>query len=118
MGYRKDPHLALCAPHLMAFARWAVMLVFVFHTGPTLFPAGRIGVDIFFVLSGYLITSILLTEQKRTRRSGYHDSRQEAATTADIEARRSYSGGLRVWCWWRGMVSHQESTMARIPGDG
>ncbi|WKV98594.1 acyltransferase [Pseudomonas sp. H22_DOA] len=32
----------------------------IFHGGLTLFPSGYIGVDIFFVISGYLTTSIIM----------------------------------------------------------
>lgn len=41
----------------------AVMLVFVFHAVPSALPGGFIGVDVFFVLSGYLITRILVEER-------------------------------------------------------
>lgn len=41
----------------------AVIPVIFYHAGFTLFSGGYIGVDVFFVISGYLITSIILTEK-------------------------------------------------------
>jgi len=43
----------------------AVLLVLIFHGGLALFPSGFIGVDIFFVISGYLTTSIILSAVSR-----------------------------------------------------
>ena len=49
-------------PALDGVRALAVLAVLVFHAAPQLLPGGFIGVDVFFALSGYLITGILLHE--------------------------------------------------------
>ncbi|MCB2214969.1 MAG: acyltransferase [Desulfobulbaceae bacterium] len=43
----------------------AVLSVFCFHLYPQLLPGGFLGVDVFFVISGYLITLIILRENRQ-----------------------------------------------------
>ena len=44
----------------------AIIAIVVFHTFPNLLPGGFIGVDVFFVISGYLITGLILKAQSAT----------------------------------------------------
>ncbi len=61
----------LTLPHIRALdgARGiAVGLVLAYHFGVPGFPGGFLGVDLFFVLSGFLITTLLVTEARATGR--------------------------------------------------
>jgi peptidoglycan/LPS O-acetylase OafA/YrhL len=60
------------APGLDGVRALAVLAVVVYHLGttgdPRALPGGYLGVDVFFVLSGYLITSLLMVEGWQTGR--------------------------------------------------
>jgi peptidoglycan/LPS O-acetylase OafA/YrhL len=55
-------------PALDGIRAVAVLAVFGYHLGYRWLRGGFLGVDVFFVLSGYLITGLLLTEHQRTGR--------------------------------------------------
>ena len=55
-------------PEIQALRAAAVLLVVVSHLWPAWLPGGFIGVDVFFAISGFLITSLLLREIERTGR--------------------------------------------------
>ncbi|MBV9698011.1 MAG: acyltransferase family protein, partial [Gammaproteobacteria bacterium] len=54
-------------PDIQGLRAIAVSLVVAFHCGLPAVGGGFVGVDVFFVLSGYLITELLVVEQRRTR---------------------------------------------------
>ncbi len=55
----------------------ALIVVLIYHTGFTLFSGGYLGVDVFFVLSGYLITNLVLShfDQKKFSYSDFFERR-------------------------------------------
>jgi peptidoglycan/LPS O-acetylase OafA/YrhL len=54
-------------PDIDGLRAFAVLSVLIFHAFPSALPAGFIGVDIFFVISGYLISGIMFRELSEGR---------------------------------------------------
>lgn len=52
-------------PDIQGLRAIAVLAVIIFHLNPALLPGGFVGVDIFMVISGYLIASILLQKKAK-----------------------------------------------------
>ena len=55
-GYRRD---------IDGLRAVAILSVMAFHAFPTAVPGGFVGVDIFFVISGYLISGIILDDLRK-----------------------------------------------------
>lgn len=47
-------------PQLDGLRAIAVIIVIIFHSQPAWLPGGFVGVDVFFFLSGFLITQIVI----------------------------------------------------------
>lgn len=66
-------HRSTVRPEIQALRAVAVGAVVLHHGWPAVAPAGYMGVDVFFVVSGYLITALLLREVARTGRISLGD---------------------------------------------
>ncbi len=72
MSAAVPPASASYRPDIDGLRAFAVCVVLIFHAFPTLLPGGFIGVDVFFVISGYLITGIVLKGLQQERFSLRH----------------------------------------------
>jgi peptidoglycan/LPS O-acetylase OafA/YrhL len=109
----EEDHGSARAPALDGLRGVAVAGVLLFHAGATGFDGGFLGVSIFFTLSGFLITSLLLVEHESTGRIGLGHFWARRARRILPAALLALAGvalyGLTV------ADAHQAS---RLPGDG
>ncbi len=77
----------------------AILLVILAHSGLAIITGGFIGVDVFFVLSGYLITGLLLRELKQTGRIAFIQfyARRLKRLFPALVFMLIVSSGLAVW---------------------
>ena len=62
-----ETHWVRYRPDIDGLRAISILAVVIYHAFPTLLPGGFVGVDIFFVISGYLITSIILRSSEEGR---------------------------------------------------
>src|ERR1700739_2027269 len=60
-------------PDIQGLRALAVAMVVIYHLYPSLLPGGFVGVDVFFVISGFLITGHLWRGYQRTGKVGLVD---------------------------------------------
>lgn len=58
-------------PDIQGLRALSVILVLVYHVFPAAMPGGYVGVDVFFVISGFLITGILLKQAESEGRIAF-----------------------------------------------
>ena len=54
-------------PQIDGLRALAVLPVIFFHAGFEIFKSGFVGVDVFFVISGYLITTIIINDLSKNK---------------------------------------------------
>ena len=89
-------------PEIDGLRAIAVLSVVIFHLFPASLPGGFAGVDIFFVISGYLITSIIARDIKNEEFSfiDFYSRRARRFFPALI-TKRDVSGRLKLKEDWR-----------------
>lgn len=77
----------------------AVLPVIFFHAGFSSFGGGFVGVDVFFVISGYLITSILLSEKAAGNFSLIHFYERRARRILPALYTVMLISAIAAWFW-------------------
>jgi peptidoglycan/LPS O-acetylase OafA/YrhL len=67
----KDAEGSSFRPDIQGLRALAVLFVVLYHAKLPLFSGGYVGVDVFFVISGYLISGLLVREMERTGRINF-----------------------------------------------
>lgn len=98
-------------PGLDGVRALAVVAVVAFHAGSGWASGGFLGVSVFFTLSGYLITSLLLAEHGadgRVSLLGFYGRRARRLLPASLACCAMV---VAAWPWW------SDTQVQRLPGD-
>ncbi len=77
----------------------AVIPVILFHAGFPIFSGGFVGVDVFFVISGYLITTIILSEKEQGTFSLVNFYERRARRIMPALFFVMFASTLAAWVW-------------------
>ena len=101
-------------PEIDGLRALAVIPVIFYHAGFELFSGGFIGVDVFFVLSGYLITSILLGEHESGKFSliGFYERRARRILPALFFVMAASIPFAWVYLWPQDLKDFSQSIIA------
>ncbi|MDH0707694.1 acyltransferase [Pseudomonas sp. GD03862] len=95
----------------------AVLAVLICHMGSAWLPAGFVGVEVFFVISGFIITALLTEPGQKIHLAGFYLNRIKRIVPA--YAAMLAAAILLVWSTMRvetgAQGSHYFSLLARIP---
>ena len=85
-------------PDIEVLRAFAVLSVLVYHLGPRWLPGGFPGVDVFFVISGFLITSLLAGERAGPHLAGRVLGPPGPPAAARLDPRARGHGGRAPCC--------------------
>lgn len=78
----------------------AVLAIIVYHAGFELYPGGFVTLDVFFVISGFLITHLLVLEIRRTGRLSLYDFyRRRARRILPAATVAAVGTVIASWLW-------------------
>lgn len=97
----KDTQDRKFRPDIEGLRAVAVILVVLYHAGLSWLPGGYVGVDVFFVISGYLITRMLVDELETNNKISFTKFyARRARRLLPAAALVSIATLLVAWQWW------------------
>ncbi len=104
-------------PALDGVRAFAVVAVLLFHAGVPGFDGGYLGVSVFFTLSGFLITSLLVNEHDQTgtiRLGAFYGRRLRRLLPASVVTIAAIVVASRVTDWFDGVASLRAHVLGAV----